>query len=113
MIALIKEAHTWNGVSSRKSFWLTILLIVVVSTIITIFGVLVDPVYSLMTEIDPLYWGWPDTVATLATLFASITIFKRRLNDAGWSGWWQLFPILNFVVAGFFKSKTEDNKYIK
>ena len=43
--------------------------------------------------------------------WVQIAVYKARLNEAGWSGWWMLCPGVNIVVAGFFKRKTEENKY--
>ena len=96
---MIKEMMTWKGTSTRKTFWLAQLILLGVSILGAVVGVATQPDLPYgQTTIAEL-------VVYLAIIYPTITIFKRRLNDAGWSGWWMLVPVLNWVVAGFFKSK--------
>ena len=50
-------------------------------------------------------------IALIGLSVAWLGLFKARLNDAGWSGWWVFFPLINIIVAGFFKTKEEDNRF--
>jgi uncharacterized membrane protein YhaH (DUF805 family) len=45
-------------------------------------------------------------------LIPIIVVCIRRMHDIGKSGWWSLIPFVGFVMGGFFRGKTEDNKYI-
>jgi uncharacterized membrane protein YdcZ (DUF606 family) len=53
-----------------------------------------------------------------AYIFAGLMIIPmvlvsiRRMHDLGRNGWWQLIPIVGFIMCGFFPSKIEDNRYI-
>ena len=106
MKKLLNEMWIHEGHSTRKDFWLTFLLFILYGIVMSLLGALIigEPYLN-----DP-YHVW-DLLTDLIILYPSIVIFKRRLNDAGWSGWWQLFPILNIIVAGFFKTKVEGNDY--
>ena len=50
-------------------------------------------------------------VVSIIVAYIHIAINKARLNEAGWSGWWMLVPILNVVVMGFFPPV--ESKYSK
>ena len=84
----------WNA--TRTNFWMFFLLNFVIGAIIGAAG-LIGSAF--------------DIAITLALIIPNIAINKARLNDAGWSGWWMLFPVLNLIVMGFFATKEEDNKY--
>ena len=94
----------WNA--TRKNFWMFTLFVLIISTLITAAqGVAVGPVLT--------FWIIVNLIFSLALIIPNIAINKARLNDAGWSGWWMLLPILNIIVMGFFPTKIEDNKYLK
>ena len=104
MKKLFNDAFTWEGVSTRKEFWLTQPIFVGIGFIFGFTGVIFFGNEYLYA--NGLH-SW-DVIMYLLTFFPATTIYKRRLNDAGWSGWWMLFPVLNLVVAGFFV--TEETK---
>jgi len=41
-----------------------------------------------------------------------IAVSIRRMHDIGKRGWWILIPLVNFVMCGFFPSKTDGNPYV-
>ena len=84
----------WNA--TRTNFWMFLLVTNIISLILAMTG-----------------FGALILVLTVALIIPSIAINKARCNDAGWSGWWMLFPFLNWIVMGFFPTKTTDNKYLK
>lgn len=43
-------------------------------------------------------------------LYMLICLNKNRLNDCGWSGWWQFIP-LAFIVCIFWPRDSGANKY--
>ena len=107
MKKLIIDTFTWDGISTRKEFWLTQLLFI--GSFILACG-LAGFVAGMNNPLNPEAAGAlaGETVGSImqfVLIFPAITIFKRRLNDAGWSGWWMLFPLLNWIVAGFSPTK--------
>ena len=95
----------FDWTATRKQFWLFILSIVGLGFLAGIVGIATQP--DLGPHETPIAVG----LLQIALIIPGISMYKARLNDAGWSGWWQLFPVLNIVVAGFFASKDEDNPY--
>ena len=102
----IKKYFNFEWNATRKNFWMFNLLAFVIFFIIG-FG------QELSIGSALSFWVITEIVLTLAFLIPNIAINKARLNDAGWSGWWMLLPLLNIIVMGFFPTKIEDNKYLK
>ena len=102
----IKKYFNFEWNATRKNFWMFTVFVIIISTIISAAqGVAIGPVLT--------FWLIVNLVFSLALIIPNIAINKARLNDAGWSGWWMLLPILNIIVMGLFPTKTEDNKYLK
>jgi len=38
-------------------------------------------------------------IASLAFILPSVCVTSRRLHDIGWSGWWQLLPLILFLAS--------------
>lgn len=49
-------------------------------------------------------------VILLVLCYMAICLAKNRLNDFGWSGWWQLVPFVNLVIM-FVPGDAGANKY--
>ena len=64
-----------------------------------------------LARADGGFLGIAALIALIGLSVAWLGLFKARLNDAGWSGWWVFFPLINIIVAGFFKTKEEDNRF--
>ena len=102
----IKKYFNFDWLATRKQFWMFQLLMFVV-----FFGIGFGQGFTDPYDLTFGPWDAINLGVSLAVFIPHIAINKARLNDAGWSGWWQLFPILNIVVMGFFKTKEDDNKY--
>ncbi len=121
-----------DGRIPRKTFWLAVLVMVVISWILqfivfAIFG------GSAMTAVDPnmtpeaqaaamqqaLSGMWlPLGIVVLLTLWPSICIYAKRWHDRNKSGWWSLImfvPIIGgiwlLVELGFLRGTEGPNKY--
>ena len=102
----IKKYFNFEWNATRTNFWMFNLLAFVIFFIIG-----VGQGASIGSALS--FWVITEIVLTLAFLIPNIAINKARCNDAGWSGWWMICPIMNIVVMGFFPTKIEDNKYLK
>ena len=99
--------------STRKEFWLTQLLFIGSFILATAFAGIVAGINNPLNgeEAGAIAGAYVGTIMQFILIFPSIVIYKRRLNDAGWNGWWMFLPILNIIVAGFFSTKEENNPY--
>ena len=95
----MKQIMKFNGTASRTAWWLSQIAIGVIS--------LGLPATAAGTESAGLALFW--LTATIPVTWFAIAVNKARLNEAGWSGWWQLMPIVNLVVPGFFGPEEESD----
>ena len=115
----MKEAVTsvltnWNNFSGRacrSEFWYFILATFLVSIIISIIEIATGMVDIESSEMGILSW-----IFTLLLFVPSLSVTARRLQDRGWSGWWQLLyltivGILVIVVLNILPAKEDENKW--
>ena len=109
----------FDGVATRKQFWLFVLWNFIISAIIIVLAILFY--YSTSSDFNYFYSILLSLfvigVYNLLALLPNISIMVRRLHDAGFSGW---FLLLNFVpyvgslivfIMLVLPSKTHNNKY--
>jgi len=94
--------------ATRKEWWGTCIRSILLSLFIG--SLLVNLLTSIIkgyagTIIAALFW-------LAFGLLPIIAVSIRRMHDIGRNGWWQLIPIVGFVMCGFFPGKTENNPYI-
>lgn len=78
----------FEGRDSRKKFWVTFLVVLVIGSIIGIichflgaFGNFISWIYGVLSIIPSLAMLW------------------RRMHDTGREGWWGIIPLLNILFA--------------
>lgn len=92
-----KKYATFEGRASRSEFWFFTLFCVIVSFL----AGLVEGFTGIVG------FGY---VPQIAFLIPSIAVSCRRMHDTGRSGWFQLVPIYNVVLA-CTASNPGSNKY--
>ena len=110
MINAVKEFFskyaTFNGRTSRATFWWTILGIFILSFIISlvlqvIFGTVTVNPMAEPSEMIKSYLSNTGNIIyfiyTLALLIPSIAMGVRRLHDINKSGWWYFICLVPFV----------------
>ncbi len=117
---------SFAGRSPRKSFWLAILVMVVISWILqfivfAIFGagMVVDPNASPEAQMAAVNAMWvPLGIVILITLWPTLAIYTKRWHDRNKSGWWTLIlliPLIGsiwlLVELGFLRGTEGPNKY--
>ena len=117
----MKEAVTsvltnWNnftGRACRSEFWYFCLAVFLVSFIISIIEIATG-----MVDIEGGGMGILNIIVALLIFVPSISVTARRLQDRGWSGWWQLlfFTIVGspvILVLNILPAKEDENKWGK
>lgn len=92
-----KKYATFEGRASRSEYWFFALFYIIVS-------VLAGFVEGLTGIVGLSYVPW------LAFIIPSIAVGCRRMHDTGRSGWFQLVPIYNLILA-LTPSNPGTNKY--
>lgn len=92
-----KKYATFEGRASRSEFWFFTLFYLIASVVA---GVLEGA--TGMTGLSYIPW--------IAMFIPSIAVGCRRMHDTGRSGWFQLVPIYNLILA-CTPSNPGTNKY--
>ena len=102
---------SFEGRIGRQSFWMGILVMVVVSIIA---GVL-DMILGTMSESG---FGVIGIVVSLVMIYPAIVLYAKRWHDRGKSGWWSLIiliPIIGsiwlLVECGILRGTEGPNQY--
>ena len=112
--AVISVFTNWNNFSGRarrSEFWYFGLAVFLVSLIISIIEIATG-----MVDIESGGTGILNIIVTLLIFVPSISVTARRLQDRGWSGWWQLlfFTIVGspvILVLNILPAKEDENNW--
>ena len=111
VISVLTNWNNFSGRACRSEFWYFILATFLVSIIISIIEIATGMVDIESSEMGILSW-----IFTLLLFVPSLSVTARRLQDRGWSGWWQLLyltivGILVIVVLSILPAKEDENKW--
>lgn len=90
-----KNTFNYGGISSRKDFWLAILLYYIIYLILIIPIFLIDETNETVLILASI----PAYAYLFIGIFPTISLTTRRLHDIGKSGWWQLLILVPFIGA--------------
>ena len=82
--ATLNKYFKIDGTASRREYWFFVLFTWLISLGASILDIFI-PGNAL------------ENLASIALLIPSVTVAIRRMHDTDHSGWWLLFPIVNFV----------------
>lgn len=83
-----KNFLKFDGRTGRKTFWITVLIILIVSLVV---GLLCRLLWVFGDIINYLYG--------VACIVPSLSLLWRRMQDTGREGWWALIPLVNLIFA--------------
>ena len=111
VISVLTNWNNFSGRACRSEFWYFILATFLVSIIISIIEIATGMVDIESSEMGILSW-----IFTLLLFVPSLSVTARRLQDRGWSGWWQLLyltivGILVIIVLNILPAKEDENKW--
>lgn len=98
--AFVNNIMYFKYTATRKEYWGTLGRIFGFTMLLTFFGLM----GALSSFGLYIYFG----IMAIPIVLVSI----RRMHDLGKNGWWQLIPIVGFIMCGFFPSKIENNPYV-
>ena len=111
VVSVLTNWNNFSGRACRSEFWYFILATFLVSIIISIIEIATG-----MVDIESAEMGILSLIFTLLLFVPSLSVTARRLQDRGWSGWWQLLyltivGILVIVVLNILPAKEDENKW--
>ena len=112
--AIVSVLTNWNNFSGRacrSEFWYFVLAAFLVSMAISIIEIATG-----MVDIESAEMGILSLIFTLLLFVPSLSVTARRLQDRGWSGWWQLLYLtivgfLVIIVLNILPAKEDENKW--
>src|SRR5580700_7377648 len=100
---VLKQYATFRGRAQRREYWMFVLWNILSIIGSGMVGALIGVIVALTSRnedgIFEIAIGLPIIVYPLAVLIPSIAVAIRRMHDTGRSGWWILFPVVNFILV--------------
>ena len=111
VVSVLTNWNNFSGRACRSEFWYFGLAVFLFSGIISIIEIATGMVDIESTEIGIL-----SIIFSLLLFVPSLSVTARRLQDRGWSGWWQLLyltivGILVIIVLNILPAKEDENKW--
>jgi len=111
VVSVLTNWNNFSGRACRSEFWYFVLATFLVSIIISIIEIATG-----MVDIESAEMGILSIIFTLLLFVPSLSVTARRLQDRGWSGWWQLLyltivGILVIIVLNILPAKEDENKW--
>ena len=111
VVSVLTNWNNFSGRACRSEFWYFGLAVFLVSFIISIIEIATG-----MVDVESAEIGILSIIFTLFIFVPSISVTARRLQDRGWSGWWQLLyltivGILVIIVLNILPAKEDENKW--
>ena len=109
-ISVFANWLNFTGRACRSEYWYFFLSIALITIFLTFLEMSLG-LYSYEIEMGPLTF-----LFSLITIIPWISVTSRRLQDRGWSGWWQLLYltiIFTFVIVILLMlpAKEDENKW--
>ena len=111
VVSVLTNWNNFSGRACRSEFWYFGLTVFLVSFIISIIEIATG-----MVDVESAEMGILSIIFTLFIFVPSISVTARRLQDRGWSGWWQLLyltivGILIIIILNILPAKEDENKW--
>ena len=109
-ISVFANWLNFTGRACRSEYWYFFLSIALITIFLTFLEMSLG-LYGYEIEMGPLTF-----LFSLITIIPWISVTSRRLQDRGWSGWWQLLYltiIFTFVIVILLMlpAKEDENKW--
>ncbi len=111
VISVLTNWKDFSGRACRSEFWYFCLAALLLSLIISIIEIATG-----MVDIESGQMGILSIIFTLLLIVPSLSVTARRLQDRGWSGWWQLLYLtivgtLVIIVLNILPAKEDENQW--
>ena len=111
VVSVLTNWNNFSGRACRSEFWYFVLATFLVSMIISIIEIATG-----MVDIESAEMGILSIIFALLLFVPSLSVTARRLQDRGWSGWWQLLYLtivgfLVIIVLNILPAKEDENKW--
>jgi len=114
VISVLSNWNNFSGRACRSEFWYFVLA----STLLGFVVGIIEAATGLIDFEDPSSTGPLSIILNILLLVPSLAVTSRRLQDYGFSGWWQLsyITVIGFVVVLIWcmlPAKEDENQWGK
>ena len=115
VVSVLTNWNNFSGRACRSEFWYfglaAFLFSFLFSTIISLIEIATG-----IVDIESAGMGIVSIIFSLLLFVPSLSVTARRLQDRGWSGWWQLLYLtivgaLVIIVLNILPAKEDENKW--
>ena len=111
VVSVLTNWNNFSGRACRSEFWYFGLAAFLFSTIISFIEIATG-----IVDIESAEMGIVSIIFSLLVFVPSLSVTARRLQDRGWSGWWQLLYLtivgfLVIIVLNILPAKEDENKW--
>jgi uncharacterized membrane protein YhaH (DUF805 family) len=112
VVSVLTNWNNFSGRACRSEFWYFVLAAFLFSTIIS----LIEIATGIVDIESGPEMGIVSIIFSLLLFVPSLSVTARRLQDRGWSGWWQLLYLtivgtLVIIVLNILPAKEDENKW--
>ena len=111
VVSVLTNWNNFSGRACRSEFWYFGLAVFLFSMIIGFIEIATG-----IVDIESAEMGIVSIIFSLLLFVPSLSVTARRLQDRGWSGWWQLLYLtivgaLVIIVLNILPAKEDENKW--
>ena len=111
VVSVLTNWNNFSGSACRSEFWYFGLAVFLFSMIIGFIEIATG-----IVDIESAEMGIVSIIFSLLLFVPSLSVTARRLQDRGWSGWWQLLYLtivgaLVIIVLNILPAKEDENKW--
>ena len=111
VFSVLTNWNNFSGRACRSEFWYFGLAVFLFSMIISFIEIATG-----IVDIESAEMGIVSIIFSLLVFVPSLSVTARRLQDRGWSGWWQLLYLtivgfLVIIVLNTLPAKEDENKW--
>ena len=116
VISVFTNWNNFKGRACRSEFWYFVLAAFLFSFLFSTIISLIEIATGIVDIDSGPEMGIVSIIFSLLLFVPSLSVTARRLQDRGWSGWWQLLYLtivgtLVIIVLNILPAKEDENKW--
>ena len=116
VVSVLTNWNNFSGRACRSEFWYFVLAAFLFSFLFSTIISLIEIATGIVDIESGPEMGIVSIIFSLLLFVPSLSVTARRLQDRGWSGWWQLLYLtivgtLVIIVLNILPAKEDENKW--
>ena len=116
VVSVLTNWNNFSGRACRSEFWYFVLAAFLFSFLFSTIISLIEIATGIVDIESGPEMGIVSIIFSLLLFVPSLSVTARRLQDRGWSGWWQLLyltivGVLVIIVLNILPAKEDENKW--